>query len=224
VARANPVQRQSSRGRTGALVLVGLFFVSSIPVHALEIKVAEINLAGGSVRAVVELRDVFTSSLKKVIETGGSIYVRVEAELWEDRATWDRLVAQGVIVTFRVSTSDRPQVIAVKDPAGQSSSFPAYPSELPLTVDLAPSSRIEEARKYYMHAIARLGLGGEGEIEGIGDAVFGSDRDASGVASVGKFIFREVLRLSDYIQSSTAETTSRRFTGKQISSGNTHKP
>ena len=75
-----------------------------------------------------------------------------------------------------------------------------------------------------MHAIARLGLGGEGEIEGIGDAVFGSDRDASGVASVGKFIFREVLRLSDYIQSSTAETTSRRFTGKQISSGNTHKP
>jgi hypothetical protein len=205
-------------------VLGALFLALSIPLHALEIKVAEINIAGGSVRAVVELRDVFTTSFTKVIETGGSIYVRVDAELWEDRATWDRLVAQGVILTFRVTPGDRPQVIAVKDPAGSTASFPAYPSALPLTVDLAPGSRIEEARKYYMHAIARLGLGGDGEIEGLGDAVFGNDRDASGVAAVGKFIFREMLRLNDYIQSSTAETTSRRFTGKQISAGTARKP
>ncbi len=209
---------RSSCGRQAATILMGLAVLlsSSARLLALEIRVAEVSLAGGSVRAVIELRDVFSTSLKKMIETGGSLYIRIEAELWEDRATWDRLVAQGVMMTFRVSSGDKPQVLSVRGPAGGMTSFPGYPSELPLKIDLAPGSRIEDARKYYMHAIARLGLGGESEIEGIGDAVFGNDRDASGVAAVGKFLFREVLRLSDYIQSTTAETTSRRFTGKQI--------
>ena len=224
--QATSLDRAFRRNRLCGAVVLAVALLAGRPARAsaLEIKVAEISIAGGTVRAVLELRDVFTSSFQKVIEAGGSLYVRIEAELWEDRAAWDRLVAPNVTITFKVSPNGQPNIITVNDPAGSAASFPAYPSSLPLRVDVAPATRIEDLRKYYMHAIARVGLGGESEIEGVGDAVFGTDRDASGVAAIGKLFFREALRISDYLQSATAETTSRRFTGKQITAPPLIKP
>ena len=61
---------------------------------------AEIRTVGPSVRASIEMRQVFSEKFRQIVQSGGALHVRVQAELWEDRPLWDRLVRPALVTVF----------------------------------------------------------------------------------------------------------------------------
>ena len=49
-----------------------------------------------------------------------------------------------------------------------------------------------------------------------GDAVFGKESETNGLGSLGRLVFRTVLQVSDYLQSVTSETRSRKLSGADL--------
>ncbi|MBI2834633.1 MAG: hypothetical protein HYX76_09445 [Acidobacteria bacterium] len=187
---------------------------------ALEGKVTDLRAMGTSVQAAFELKEVFQEKFRRLIERGGNIHVRVEAELWEDRPAWDRLVRPAAVVDFRVARDPVARVIVVADPFGGTTSYTSYPDPLLVRVDVAPIERIVEAAEYYVHAVLTIGTLAEREIEDVNDAVFGRDEESTGIGTIGKFVIGKILQISDYFQRTTTETSSRTFTGRHIRSRN----
>ena len=197
-------------------VVAAVFFCGAAKASALGVEVKGLHTpAAGTVSASIELRDVIPERFKKTIDEGGVLHLRVQAELWEARPVWDRLVYPAIVRVFRF-TRGAGSSLAMTDPGGVVTTTQEAPRAMPIDVALGDPSRVSPAERYYVHVVATLGTLAEREVEDVGDAVFGKASETSSLGSFGRLVFRTVLQISDYLQSVTAETRSRKIVGRDI--------
>lgn len=165
---------------------------------ALEVHVKEVGAAASIVRASIELRDVIPDRFKRLLDQNGSLHLRIQAELWETRPVWDRLVFPAIIQVIRMTPAAPPV------------------SPIPLVLELGKTDRIVASGRYYVHVIATLGTLAERDADDVGDAVFGRESETNTLGSLGRLVFRTALQINDYLQSVSAETKSRRITGAAL--------
>jgi hypothetical protein len=164
----------------------------------------EVRVIGPSIRASIDLRDIFSDKFRSILQDGGRLHLRVQAELWEDRPLWDKLVRPAIVSVFRIIRDPNSQ-ISVSDAVGVVTSLPWAASAIDLRVEVGPTDAVDDNRKYYIRLVATIGTIEEKEIEDTGEAVFGRGESAVSVARVGKVILNTVLQVNDYLQSMTAE-------------------
>ena len=188
---------------------------TSAPAAALEVEVKAIRTPAAAVSATRELRDIIPDRFKKTIDEGGVLHLRVQAELWEARPVWDRLVFPAIVRVFRF-TRGAGSSLSIVDPNGVVTTSQDAPRAMPLDVALGDATRVSASARYYVHVVATLGTLAEREADDVGDAVFGKPSDANSLGAFGRLVFRTVLQISDYLQSVTAETRSRKLAGSDI--------
>ena len=190
----------------GTIVAALAVWLFAAPVRAadMDVQLGEMRAVGPSIRASIDLREVFTEKFRSILQSGGRLHLRVQAELWEDRPMWDKLVRPAIVSVFRIIRDPQSQLV-VSDSVGVVTTVPWTATTLSLRVEVAPSEAVDDNRKYYLRLVATVGTIAEKEIEGTGDAVFGRGESAVSVARVGKVIFNTVLQISDYLQSLSAE-------------------
>jgi hypothetical protein len=204
--------------RFTAVTLVLL--LSSAPfAAALEVHVNEVRTAGQTVRAALELHNALSEKLREILSGGGTLHIRLQAELWEDRPLWDRLVRPAVITTIRVARDAVSAQIALAGEYGTIATYSTLPDALPLRIDVAPAAAVSDSGKYYLRILVTVGTLADREAESTSDAVFGKDEGTVTLGRVGKLIFNTVLQASDYLQSVSGEARSRRFEGRELRSG-----
>jgi hypothetical protein len=116
---------------------------------------------------------------------------------------------------FRLASAASGGDVSIAD-AGSSASYPTIPNPLQILVDLGNRDRVTASQKYYVHVVATLGTLAEREVDAAGDAVFGRESEANGLGSLGRLVFRTVLQVSDYMQSVTSDTKSRKMSGAEL--------
>jgi hypothetical protein len=200
--------------RTPALALAFLL-LRQPAAFALAVEVNVVRITAGAVNASVELRDVIPERFKKTIDGGGVLHLRVQAELWEARPVWDRLVYPAIVRVFRF-TRGAGSSLSMTDPGGTVTTTQEAPRTMPIEIVLGDPSRVNAAERYYVHVVATLGTLAEREVDDVGDAVFGTPAETNSLGSLGRLVFRTVLQISDYLQSVTAETRSRKLAGTDI--------
>jgi len=199
----------------GILFAVVCLVLLATPAAALEVQVKDLRAPASVVTTTIELREVLPDRFKKTLNSGGVLHLRVQAELWESRPVWDRLVYPAIVRVFRFKRAST-DGLSITDPSGTTTTFAAPPQSLPVMVDLGDANRLTPAERYYVHAIATLGTLAEREVDEVGDAVFGRASETNGLGSLGRLVFRTVLQVSDYLQSVSAETRSRKAPGADI--------
>jgi hypothetical protein len=182
---------------------------------ALDVQVTDLRAVAATVRATVEVRDVVPDRFKKMLEAGNVLHLRLQTELWESRPVWDRLVFPAITRVFRLARAASGGDVSIAD-AGSSASYPTVPNPLQILVDLGNRDRVTASQKYYVHVVATLGTLAEREVDAAGDAVFGREAEANGLGSFGRMVFRTALKISDYMQSVSGETRSRKMSGAEI--------
>src|SRR2546422_11512030 len=80
-------------------ILVGLL---AAPASALELMIKNVRTPASTVTANIEVRDVLPDRFKRLIDDGGVLHLRVEAELWESRPVRDRLLSPPIFTVFRL--------------------------------------------------------------------------------------------------------------------------
>jgi hypothetical protein len=198
------------------VVTAVLLAVMAAPLLALDAKVVDLRAGSTAVRAVLELKGVFKGAQKQLVDDGGTLYVRVQAELWEDRPAWDRLVGPMRVAVFRIRRDRVARRVTIADANGTVTPYADFPEPLGLDVEVAPVDRLQDDTHYYLHALTTVGATLDKASGDVGEVVFGRDEDASGLAVVGKLIFKTAQQISDYLQNITADVTSRKMTGRQI--------
>jgi hypothetical protein len=188
--------------------------LAAAPASALDVQIKDLRGAAAAVTTAVELRDLIPDRFVKTLDDGAVLHLRVQAELWESRPVWDRLVYPALVRVFRFRRGSTG--LSIVDPGGASTTYAAAPRTLAVTLDLGDSKRLSSAERYYVHVIATLGTLAEREVDEVGDAVFGRPSEANGLGSLGRLMFRTVLQVSDYLQSVSAEAKSRRTPGADI--------
>jgi len=206
-------------GRACVLVVLMVTLAAAAPAHALEAKVSEVRTVGPKVRAALDLRDMFPEKFRQILQSGGALHMRVQAELWEDRPVWDRLVRPAIVTVFRIVRDPTTAQIAISDAFGPVLSVAAYPDTVPLRVDVAPADAVAEGSRYYLRMIATVGTIAERDVEETSEAVFGRDEGTVSLGKVGKFLFHTVLQVSDYLQSISSEVRTRVFQGRELRPG-----
>jgi len=200
--------------RTVCAFVVSFLFASRV--LALDLQVKDVRAAASIVQTTLEVRDVVPERFRTMLDTGNVLHLRLQAELWESRPVWDRLVYPAMTRVFRLVRAASGGDISISDRAGSTTSYPAVPNPLPLQLDLGHRDRVSASQKYYVHAIITLGTLAEREVDAAGDAVFGKASETNGLGSLGRLVFRTVLQVSDYMQSVTAETRSRKVSGADL--------
>ena len=191
--------------------LLGLWLLAPVRAEALSCSITETRNAGGTLRAVLDVRDPFGSvRFRDLIDRGGTLFLRLQADLWEDRSVWDRLVQPSIVRVFRVMR-DAGGVLTLQDSAGTTTTFKEFPKRLPLTFDIGPVAGMTDEARYYMHTQFTVGTVEERDIDEVSDGVFGSDDKSVSLGSIGKFVFRKLLQVSDYLQSESCQFSSRKF-------------
>lgn len=208
-----------ARRRLAAPCVLLAWVVAAAPAFALEARVSEVRTVGPRVRAAIDLRDLFPEKFRRILQSGGALHMRVQAELWEDRPVWDRLVRPAIVTVFRIVRDPATAQIAISDAFGPVLSAAAYPDMVPVRVDVAPADAIAEGSRYYLRMIATVGTIAERDIEDTGEAVFGRDEGTVSLGKVGKFLFHAVLQVSDYLQSISSEARTRVFHGRELRPG-----
>ena len=203
-----------ARWRDVVVLLLALAWTAA-PAAALEVEVKAVRTPAGLVSATVELRDIIPDRFKKTIEEGGALHLRLQAELWESRPVWDRLVFPAIVRIFRF-TRGAGSNLTIVDPDGIVTATQDAPRAMPIDVALGDAARVSASARYYVHVIATLGTLAEREVDDVGDAVFGKPSDANSLGAFGRLVFRTVLQISDYLQSVSAETRSRKLAGSDI--------
>ena len=201
--------------------MLAVTLVAAAPLDAwadMEAHLNEVRAIGPTVRASLDLRDVFSEKYRGMLQNGSTLHVRVQTEIWEDRPLWDKLVRPAIVTMFRIIRDPNNQ-ITVADAVGIVTSLPWSAAALPLRVDVAPLDAIDDSRRYYLRIVATVGTIEEREIEDTGDAVFGRGESTVSVARVGKLIFNTVLQVTDYLQSVSSEVRSRVFQGREVRAG-----
>jgi hypothetical protein len=173
--------------------------VAAAPALAVDVQVKDVKTVASMVQTSIELRDVVPDRFRKVLEEKGTLHLRLQAELWESRPVWDRLVYPAILRVVRMTGI--PAAVA---------------TSMPITLDLGRTDRIASTGKYYVHVIVTLGTLAERDADAVGDAVFGRESEANGLGSLGRLIVRTALQIGDYLQSVSAETRSRKMTGTEI--------
>jgi hypothetical protein len=207
----------SRRTRALACAAAGMGLLG-VPLSALEVQVKELRAPAAVVATAIELRDVVPDRFKKTLDGGGVLHLRVQAELWESRPVWDRLVYPAIVRVFRFSRGAN-HALSVVDPGGVLTTYATPPRALPMVMELGDRTRLTPAARYYVHVIATLGTLAEREADEVGDAVFGRESEANGLGSLGKLMFRAVLQVNDYLQSVSAEARTRKTAGTDILAG-----
>jgi hypothetical protein len=197
------------------LLAVVCVLLLGTPAVALEVHVKDLRAPASVVTATIELREVLPDRFKKTLDGGGILHLRVQAELWESRPVWDRLVYPAIVRVFRFRRASA-DGLSITDPSGSTTNFPAAPESVPIVVNLGDTRRLTPAERYYVHVIATLGTLAEREVDEVGDAVFGRASETNGLGSLGRLVFRAVLQVSDYLQSVSAETRTRKTAGADI--------
>jgi hypothetical protein len=184
---------------------------------ALEARIAELRIAGGTLRAALEIRDMFPAKFQSVLEQRGAIYLRVQIELWEHRLVWDKLVQPAVVSVFRIVLEPSTRQVSVADRYGEVSRQPAWQEPLVLRLELARGEAIADETRYY--ARAQTTLGTIAEREEAAEGVFGTDEGSVTLGSVGRVLFHAVLQVNDYLQSVSATVRTRDITGRELRAG-----
>jgi len=168
------------------------------PAAAIDVQVKELKTELTIVRARIELRDLIPDRFKRLLDENGSLHLRIQAELWESHPVWDRLVYPATVRAIRMTSATRP------------------PSPMPMQIDLGATDRIVATGRYYLHVIATLGTLAERDADEVGDAVFGRESETNTLGSLGRLVFRTAIQISDYLQSVSAETRSRKISGADL--------
>jgi hypothetical protein len=201
------------RAAAGAF-LCALF--AAAPAAALDVRVTELRASASIVSASFELRDILPDKFRTLVDTGGVLHLRVQAELWERRPVWDRLVYPAVVRVFRLARAPSGRELTVTDPDGAMSVYDEVPNPLAVSLRVGNADRLNGAARYYATIVATLGTLAEREIEDVSDAVFGRPSETTGLGSLGRMVLQTVLQISDYLQSVSAEGRSGNVTGVQI--------
>ncbi|HMH83457.1 MAG TPA: hypothetical protein VK531_11345, partial [Gemmatimonadales bacterium] len=82
------MQRLALRGSP----LIICILLLAAPAAALDVQVKDLYSPLSSVTTTIELRDLLPDRFRKTLDDGGALHLRVQAELWESRPVWDRLV------------------------------------------------------------------------------------------------------------------------------------
>jgi hypothetical protein len=172
--------------------------LAAAPARALELQVKEIKNAASVLRASLEIRDLVPDRFKRLLDQNGALHLRIQAELWESRPVWDRLVYPALVQVVRMTPASLP------------------PNPLSLQLDLGRTDRITASGRYYLHVIATLGTLADRDADDVGDAVFGRESETNGLGSLGRLVFRTALQITDYLQSVSAETRTRKTSGAEL--------
>jgi hypothetical protein len=201
--------------KLAACFICALLMAAPAPASGLDVQIKDIRGPASAVTATIELQDLIPDRFTKTLNDGGVLHLRVQAELWESRPVWDRLVYPALVrvLRFRRASSGG---LSVTDPNGTATTYPAAPRSLPVALELGEPTRVTPAERYYVHVIATLGTLADREVDEVGDAVFGRPSETNGLGSLGRLMFRTVLQVSDYLQSVSAEARSRRTAGSEI--------
>jgi hypothetical protein len=189
------------------------------PASALETRLTELRVAGGSIRASLEIRDLFPAKFQAVLEEGPAIYLRLQIELWEDRPVWDKLVQPAVVTVLRIALDPATRQVKVTDRYGELSRQPAWQEPLTLRPDIGRADALSDGARYYVRVLSTLGTIVEKETERASKAVFGDDDGSVSLAAMGKILFHAVLQVSDYLQSVSSETRTRDLSGRELQAG-----
>jgi hypothetical protein len=188
----------------GALWLVLLaLLATATPATALEARVTEVRLAGGTLRAALEIRDMFPAKFQSILTQGGALHLRLQLELWEDRSIWDRLAQPALVTVFRIILDPSTRQLSVSDQYGEISRQPAWQEPLTVRLDIGRAEAVDEGNKYYLRTLATLGTIAEKEATEAGE-VFGGDDGSVSLGSMGRMLFHAVLQVNDYLQSISA--------------------
>jgi hypothetical protein len=190
--------------------------LTAAPVLAFEVDVGELRAAATDVTATVALRDALPDRFRRIVDDGGVVLLRVQAEVWERRPVWDRLVYPAAVRVFRLSRAPGRRDVAITDATGHTALHPEMPDPLELSIRIGSADRLRTAARYYAKVVATLGTIAEREIEDAAAAVFGRADEQTGLSALGRTIFAGILQISDYLQSVSAEAVSRHVEGAQI--------
>ena len=206
----------ATKGLTLCGLLAAILLAVPTPARALDARIADIRTVGGSVRASLELSDMLPEKLQQVLEAGGTLHLRVQAELWEDRPLWDRLVRPALVTVYRIVRDPTTSRIAISDAVGEILSAPLVPNPLALRVEVAPLDAVGDSARYYLRFLTTIGTIAEQDVERAGKAVFGDDSSGVSLGGLGRFIFSTVVHVSDYLQSVSDETRSDTLRGRDL--------
>ena len=209
----------AGRGHLTIVLAACLTLGVAVPASGLDAKITEMRVAGGSLFAALELRDLFPAKLQSVLETGAAIHLRLQLELWEDRPVWDKLAQPAAVTVFRIVLEPGSRLVKVADRYGEVSSQPAWQEPLSLRVDLGRAGGLGDRNQYYVRALATIGTVAEKESTTAGNVVFGDDDSAVSLAAMGKILFHAVLQVNEYLQSVSAEARTRDFSGRDLKAG-----
>lgn len=198
------------------LISLAIALATAGRTDALGVEIKDVRAGGPTVRATIDVRDVVPDRFRKVVDRGGALHLRVQAELWEARPVWDRLVYPAIIRMFRLSHPPASRDIEIDDSIGRSTAYGAVPNPFEVMLDLGGRDRIEAAERYYVHVVATIGTLADREADDVGDAVFGRDGDENALGSFSRMLFRTALKVSDYLQSVSADVKSGKLAGADI--------
>src|SRR5262245_53237861 len=156
-----------------SLFLIVNIILIGAPASALDIVIKEVRSPASAVTANIEVSDVMPDRFKRHLDEGGVLHLRVEAELWESRPVWDRLVYPAIVRVFRLGRVAARNEISVSDSGGTTKTYPSAPNPLAVAIELGGRDRIAASARYYVHVMATLGTLAEQEADDAGDAVFG---------------------------------------------------
>ena len=208
-------RRMALRTVLSAFLALGL----ARPASALEARITEIRVAGGSIFAALELRDLFPEKFRAVLEERAAIHLRLQIELWEDRPVWDKLAHPSAVSVFRMILDPDTRVVRVADRYGEVSAMPAWQEPLALRLDLGRADGLGDGTQYYVRVMATLGTIAERESTTASNAVFGDDDSSLSIAGMGKMLFHAVLQVNEYLQSVSTETRTRALPGRELKAG-----
>ena len=206
----------AGRSNLRVAAIAVLFALLGAPASALDLVITDLRTPAAVVMATIDVRDVLPDRFKRLIDDGTAVHLRVAAELWESRPVWDRLVYPSIVRVFRLARAVSGGEIAISDSAGSTRVYPAAPNPMPVALELGNRDRITASAKYYVHVMATLGTLAEKDADEVGDAVFGRESDSTGLGAIGRRLFRTVIKVSDYLQSVSAETTSKKTQGSDV--------
>jgi hypothetical protein len=199
------------------LVLLALLGTAA-PATALEARLTEVRLAGGTLRAALEIRDMFPAKFQSILTQGGALHLRLQLELWEDRSIWDRLAQPALVTVFRIILDPSTRQVSVSDQYGEISRQPAWQEPLTVRLDIGRAEAVDEGNKYYLRTLATLGTIAEKEATEAGE-VFGGDDGSVSLGSMGRMLFHAVLQVNDYLQSISADSRTRTLAGREFKAG-----
>jgi hypothetical protein len=204
------------RAAAAVVIVAATLLWTTAVTFAFEARVVEFRAVGPLVRATIDLRDVFSQKFSDILTAGGSLHVRIQTELWEDRPLWDRVVRPALVSVFRIVRDPTTAQIVISDTVGLVQAAATAPNPLSLRVDVAQASAVSSESRYYLRLVATVGTLNERDIREAGDAAFGQDDGTVSIGKMGRLVLNAVLQATDYLQSVTSEATTQGMSGRDI--------